>query len=516
MRITNKIMQNNNLANINTNKILQDRLSTQMSTEKKINRPSDDPVVAIRALRLRSNVTEVTQYYSRNIPDAESWLNVTEEALKNLAEVVTAMQTQCTKGSNGDLKSSDRQVIIEQLKALADEVYSTGDADYAGRYVFTGYRTDTSLSFMEATEKKYSIMEQLDKNAIDQVTIITTKGADGSDVMDMTSNNYQNINVNKEDIQQVDIHRFQLAYDSCDDTLPVLSYQERQGDGTYLTKTIDITLKHDYESPYQAVAATNGAVFVPETGELLLSDSAYNKLMETKDNVTTADTNEGEIRITYEKSKWIKGDLRPEHYFYCTSDPGDADKEIIYNESYKTSNVERQDIEYDVGFNQTIRINSTADECFKHGIGRDVEDLVNAMQDVLDTEKIVADLTSLLEKSSGADADAIQKKLDVANKVLELKKGKAQKMFEHGISLMQGYLDDTNVSLTNVGTRSRKLELIENRMQSQKTTFETLKSENEDIDIAEVIINLSSAKLTYEASLMATGKVAQVSLLNYL
>ena len=33
-------------------------------------------VVAIRALRLRSNVTEVTQYYSRNIPDAESWLNV--------------------------------------------------------------------------------------------------------------------------------------------------------------------------------------------------------------------------------------------------------------------------------------------------------------------------------------------------------------------------------------------------------------------------------------------------------
>ena len=108
MRITNKIMQNNNLANINTNKILQDKLSTQMSSEKKISRPSDDPVVAIRALRLRSNVTEVTQYYSKNIPDADSWLNVTEEAIKNLAEVITAMQKQCTKGSNGDLKTSDR------------------------------------------------------------------------------------------------------------------------------------------------------------------------------------------------------------------------------------------------------------------------------------------------------------------------------------------------------------------------------------------------------------------------
>ena len=90
MRITNKIIQNNNLSNINTNKIYQDTLSTQMSTQKKINRPSDDPVVAIRALRLRSSVTEVTQYYSKNIPDAESWLNVTEDALKNLSQIMTS------------------------------------------------------------------------------------------------------------------------------------------------------------------------------------------------------------------------------------------------------------------------------------------------------------------------------------------------------------------------------------------------------------------------------------------
>ena len=84
MRITNKIMQRNNLSNINTNKILEDKLTGQLSSEKKIIRPSDDPVIAIRALRLRSNVTEVTQYYSKNIPDAESWLKVTEDALSSL------------------------------------------------------------------------------------------------------------------------------------------------------------------------------------------------------------------------------------------------------------------------------------------------------------------------------------------------------------------------------------------------------------------------------------------------
>ena len=64
--------------------------------------------------------------------------------------------------------------------------------------------------------------------------------------------------------------------------------------------------------------------------------------------------------------------------------------------------------------------------------------------------------------------------------------------------------------------RVSKLELIENRMKSQKTTFETLKSENEDIDVTETAINLKSAEMTYEAALMATGKVMQTTLLNFI
>ena len=62
-------MENNSLYNINNNKILQDKLSTQMSTTKKLTRPSDDPVTAIRALRLRTSVSELTQCYEKNAPD---------------------------------------------------------------------------------------------------------------------------------------------------------------------------------------------------------------------------------------------------------------------------------------------------------------------------------------------------------------------------------------------------------------------------------------------------------------
>ncbi|MCM1089569.1 MAG: flagellar hook-associated protein FlgL [Butyrivibrio sp.] len=531
MRITNKIMQRNNLSNINTNKIYQDKLSTQMSTQKKVSRPSDDPVVAIRALRLRSSVTEITQYYSKNIPDAESWLEVTEDALKNLEQIMRNMIEQCTKGSNGELEIKDRQIILEQLKALSDEVYSTGDADYAGRYVFTGYRTDLSLSFPEATTKEYTITEQLDRESISSLTKVET-----GDLLNWTEANFNKTsaqggvkdNTDEQKIDAYEVYRIRLAYNDCSKGMaPTLTRMDTAGNEVPITYedpdnpgtdiTVTTTVMSSANDPYKAIhedANKNKVIFVPETGELLLGQNVYDAMMKIRDDPTTV-KDEGEIRITYQKENWAKGDLRPEHYFYCKS-VTDAEGELEYNKAFLDGTAEKQAIEYDVGFNQTIRVNSTADECFKPGIGREADDLVSAMEQVMELEKIQAKMECLKETASGEDAKTLQTQLDAMGKALTYAKDRCQKLFEHGITTFQNYLDGANLCITNCGTRSKKLELIENRMQSQKTTFETLKSENEDVDITEVAIQLNSAELTYEAALMATGKVMQSTLLNFI
>lgn len=73
MRITNQMMINSSMANIQVNKKQINTLDTQLSTQKKINKPSEDPIIAIRALRLRASLNEVTQYLKKNIPDAQQW-----------------------------------------------------------------------------------------------------------------------------------------------------------------------------------------------------------------------------------------------------------------------------------------------------------------------------------------------------------------------------------------------------------------------------------------------------------
>ena len=94
MRVTNNMILRNSSYNINGTKGSVNSSMNQMTTQKKINKPSEDPVVAIRSLRLSTSLSRVDQYYKKNIPDAESWLDVTETALNNMKSLMTDVRTQ--------------------------------------------------------------------------------------------------------------------------------------------------------------------------------------------------------------------------------------------------------------------------------------------------------------------------------------------------------------------------------------------------------------------------------------
>jgi flagellar hook-associated protein 3 FlgL len=77
-------------------------------------------------------------------------------------------------------------------------------------------------------------------------------------------------------------------------------------------------------------------------------------------------------------------------------------------------------------------------------------------------------------------------------------------------------LDDTSIAITDNGTRGSRLDLVTNRLMTQKTTFQTLQSSNEDVDVTEVTIQLTSMEYSYQSALMATSKIMKNSLMNYI
>ncbi len=480
MRITNKIIQNNSLTNINTNKLLQDKLSTMLSSEKKIARPSDDPIVALRSLRLRTSVNQTIQYVEKNVEDAKSWLTVTEDSIDTLSDIITDIKKQYTKGTSDQLTAADRAIILDSLNSYIAEIYNTGNADFAGRSVFTGYRTDITLTYQADEDAQYDITEKFEN-----VTKDTIK--------DIHVGNTEN------DVVISDIVRIRVSYNKLDDN-PISGTVELTDPITTidLASVTDTVHKDATSNPYDYVVANpDRAVYVPETGEILFGA-----------NLVSDPKSISDCEITYSKTKWDKGDLRPEHYFDC--------KDNTNNKVYSSHGGE---IQYNIGVNQSLRINTTADECFSHNIVRDVQDVINAIKEVEDIEKKISDIEAEIKGYTSAQTTQLedaQARLDAAKKAQTYINDKMHNLFASSITKADEYLDVNNVALTNCGTRSKRLELIENRLDTQLSSLKELKSENEDADLAETAIKMSSAGYAYDASLMATSKILQETLLNYI
>lgn len=536
MRITTKIMQNNSLTNLNNNKILQDNLNTQLTTQKKITRPSDDPVIAIRALRLRTNLSEVTQYLGKNVEDAEGWIDSTETALSTVSSVLTSMRTQCEKGAADSLTSENRAAILEQLKGLVDEIYEAGDADYGGRSLFTGYRTSETLRFQEADQDDpYVITQNFTGSSIDTITYVNT-----GTLTDVTTTNYNaSGQTTEQDVSSSSIARIQLAYDTLDSTVaPTLTLSNSLNSGTGavsitasttgttadvitdlgadgVANTADdvkttVTFKTVSSSsdpdPYEQMVSLNGseasgeatAIYIPETGEILMSTN-MNKLVQNDSSTA--------MSVEYGKTTWEEGDLRPEHYFKCTETLDDG-KTVSYSG-------EKQYMSYDVGYNQSMQVNTLASEVFTHDIGRMADELMQASQDVIDIEKTISTLEAM-QGDSSYDQDEVTARLEAANKAKTYLVDKEQKLYASAETKIDGFVSQTSLAETSVGNRASRLDLIKTRLTSQQTNFKGLVTENEGADVTEVAVELKSAETAYDAALLATSKIVQNSLMNYI
>ena len=255
-------------------------------------------------------------------------------------------------------------------------------------------------------------------------------------------------------------------------------------------------------TPTGAVAYLNAA-----TGEILLNKELSDKLSTLPKLI-----NANSIDVVYDKKEWENGDIRPQNLFNCTY-TDDNGKKILYNKGSAA-----HDIAYDVGFAQSVVVNTTADAVFTTGVKRDIDDLSNMLGKL---KQINATIKTLEEKLDGASKESaewakLDEELSAAKKAYNYQRENIQKEFEHKITSLQKSLDTANIAVTDNGTRSKRLDLINSRLMTQTTTFQSLQSENEDIDLATTVTQLTSAQVTYEASLMATGKISQTSLMNYI
>ncbi|QUL97938.1 MAG: flagellar hook-associated protein FlgL [Candidatus Fermentithermobacillus carboniphilus] len=145
MRVTDLTMERNFLYNIfNCDARLQ-KLQDQASSGKRITRPQDDPLGTERSIGLRHHLSKSNQYL-RNLDNARTWMEETEQALSELTTVLSRAQELALYGGTGTTPPAAREAIASELEQLAEEVHNIAGTTIEGRKLLTGTMPQWKLS----------------------------------------------------------------------------------------------------------------------------------------------------------------------------------------------------------------------------------------------------------------------------------------------------------------------------------------------------------------------------------
>ena len=141
-RITESMTGRRLLADLNASTSLVAKYQRQISSGRRMEKPSDDPLATHTALRLRNELQGLAND-QRSISDAKGWLDTTEAALGAMTDIAQRARELALQGSNGTMAQADRNKIADEIDQLIQTAKSSANASYGGRYVFSGTRTDT-------------------------------------------------------------------------------------------------------------------------------------------------------------------------------------------------------------------------------------------------------------------------------------------------------------------------------------------------------------------------------------
>lgn len=146
MRITNNMISDQVLTNLNRSLARFMTLEENMSSGRRINKPSDDPIGTQKDLRYRKVLSEIEQYQT-NINNASNLLSSYDNILGNLSDLLSSARELAVSLSNDTFDANARDSASSEAQSLFDQIIDLANSQVEDRYIFSGYRTNIK-SFM--------------------------------------------------------------------------------------------------------------------------------------------------------------------------------------------------------------------------------------------------------------------------------------------------------------------------------------------------------------------------------
>jgi flagellar hook-associated protein 3 FlgL len=478
---------------MNRNSTRLDALFMQITSGKVIQNPSDNPIVASRALRFRTNVTEIEQF-SRNVDQAISWMGVSEQSLQNMTNIFTTQRSELlVQGASSTYTYQNRQTITRVVELLFQQTHTELNGTFAGRYLFSGFRTDeppiiteNNLTTVTPTNNiSFNISKNIERIDINDagalfwrdpnstpeanqlVTVATREWLERPDRVEADWESYTNLVT-----VPGNLNIMRLPYNATADrtmTPPTLTVPGTPPTAlTVVSRSITGAV-----NPYVPVAGE--VTFIPETGELIIPDDLLNSF------------NNG-VTANYTINGVYQGELNPVIFF---------DTRRIHNGETIDFRQADQEIKFEVGTNVRLTINTQAREAYPWQLFADMQSLIHWANNVQ---------TSPIPP---ATAEQVARETAFFSEMLHTK-------FTNTMARMDIHMQTTTTEYAALGSRMERMEMIENRLLENRDTFRALRDQNENIDYLEILMQLNAAEAVFQAAMQVGARISQLSLVNYI
>lgn len=203
-RVTQGLLVRRTLNNLNQQLRRISVLQEQLATGRRVNRPSDDPIDARRAMNLRTIIAKNEQFQA-NISDASPQLQESASTVLNMVDIMLRTLELTTQAANEVVGQSQLDSIALEIDELLEAAVVAGNHRTNNRSIFAGTRT---------------LADAFDVTRVaGQITAVTFAGNDQSIEINISEGVRSEVNVTGTDVFQANVDIFAVLIGIRDDML---------------------------------------------------------------------------------------------------------------------------------------------------------------------------------------------------------------------------------------------------------------------------------------------------------
>ncbi|MBN2420150.1 MAG: flagellar hook-associated protein FlgL [Deltaproteobacteria bacterium] len=229
MRVANKTLYDGAIRNLGRTSLDMVEANEVVSTSKRINDLSDDPVNLVKVLDLRSSIANLDQM-ERNISMGKSWLNASESALTQVNDIIGAAKVLTVAMASDNVGATERANNASLAQHYLEEIISLANSSTGGRYMFGGTNTDTVPFTLDTTDPLDPRVEYAGNDTAFSINIgkdtVIPVGKDGKDIFGTNwddSNIFKTFIDLKTSLETNDFTGIQDAMDKLDEHLKAVN-----------------------------------------------------------------------------------------------------------------------------------------------------------------------------------------------------------------------------------------------------------------------------------------------------